>query len=332
MKQDYAIILMPHVIKMMVALPEGEDGMSSRKTARIWNYLTLNATLYCMLVPAIVLVFIFNYVPMYGLIIAFQDYQPTSGFWGSRFVGLDWFKLMVAMPDFKQILWNTVVIALLKIVIGTIVAIVFSLLLHEIRSKIFKRSVQTLTYLPYFLSWVIIGGIFINILSTNGGLINNVLQQLGFDPIFFLGSNTWFRPTVIFTDIWKNFGWNSILYLAALAGINEELYETAVIDGANRWKQTVYVTLPGISSTIILLACLSLGGILSAGFEQILVLYNPAVYQTGDILDTFLYRMGLVDGQFSLGAALGLMQAIVGFLLILLSYKLAERYANYRIF
>ena len=284
-----------------------------------------------MLIPAVVVSFIFCYIPMYGLIIAFQDYQPVYGFWGSEFVGLKWFETIFRMPDFGQIFFNTFYIAVLKIIFNQLMAIAFALLLNEVRNKHFKRAIQTVSYLPYFLSWVIIGGVFITILSTDG-VVNGILERLGLGSIFFLGSNSWFRATLVVTDVWKNFGWNSILYMAALAGINEDLYESAVVDGANRWKQTLHVTLPGISATIILLNCLNLGGVLNAGFEQILVLYNPAVYQTGDILDTFVYRSGLIDAQFSLATAIGLMKSVLGFALMMISYKMAEKFANYQIF
>lgn len=284
-----------------------------------------------MLIPAVVITFIFCYIPMYGLIIAFQDYQPVNGFWGSEFVGLKWFETIFKMPDFGQIFFNTFYIAVLKIIFNQLMAITFALLLNEIRNKHYKRVIQTVSYMPYFLSWVIIGGVFITILSTDG-VINGMLQSLGLDSIFFLGSNSWFRTTLVLTDVWKNFGWNSILYMAALAGINEDLYESATVDGANRWKQTLHVTLPGISATIILLNCLNLGGILNAGFEQILVLYNPAVYKTGDILDTFVYRSGLIDAQFSLATAVGLIKSVLGFGLMMVSYKMAEKFANYQIF
>jgi len=295
------------------------------------SFLRRNWVLYAMISPAVALVFVFSYVPIYGLIIAFQDYQPVYGFNGSAFVGLKWFRSVLRMPDFGQIFFNTFIIAVAKILLNQIAAIFFALLLNELKGTVYKRVIQTFSYLPYFLSWVVIGGVFITLLSMDGAF-NSILEFFGADRVFFLGSNSWFRPTVVITDVWKNYGWNSILYIAALSGINEELYEAAVIDGAGRWKQTLYITLPGISSTIVLLACLNLGGILNAGFEQLLVLYNPAVYQTGDILDTFVYRSGLVDAQFSLATAVGLIKSLLGFAMILISYKLAEKYAGYIIF
>lgn len=305
------------------------------KTARIqhqkrWDFKK-NYILYIYLLPAMILLVLFAYIPMYGVIIAFKEYNPILGFTNSPWVGLKWFRFVANMPSFFNIIRNTLVIAVLKIILGQMAPILFALLLNEVRKTYFKRTIQTMVYLPHFLSWVIIGGMFIDILSENG-VVNQMLGIFGIHPIFFLGDNRWFQFTVVATDIWKGFGWGSILYLAALTAINSEQYESAIIDGANRLQQTIYITLPGISSTIVLLAALSLGSILDAGFEQLLILYNPAVYETGDILDTFVYRQGLTDMQFSLATAVGLFQSVIGFFLIVLSNRLAYKYANYRIF
>lgn len=297
----------------------------------IKSFSKVNLPLYIMLCPGIVLIFIFSYIPMYGIIIAFQDYNPISGFIKSPFVGLKWFEMVASMPDFKNIIVNTIVIACLKIFFGQLAPLLFALLLNEVRRFSFKRIIQTIVYLPHFLSWVILGGIFIDILAQDG-IVNNFLNLFGIPNIFFLGDNHWFRFTLVATDVWKGFGWGAILYLAAFSGINPELYESAFIDGANRWRQMWHVTLPGISSTIIMLGALSLGGILNAGFDQILVLYNPSVYQTGDVIDTFVYRQGLLDMQFSMATAVGVFRSGIGFFLILISNKLAQKYANYRIF
>jgi putative aldouronate transport system permease protein len=302
---------------------------SNRKKVK-WN-MKRNWPLYAMLVPGFIFIILFSYTPMYGVIIAFQDFQPVSGFLGSEFVGLKWFRYLLDMPDFKNVFGNTLVIALYKMFFGQLVPILFALLLNEIRHDLYKRSIQTLVYLPNFLSWVIVGGIFIDLLSTKG-IINKFLNVFGINSIFFLGSNDWFRFTLVATDVWKGFGFGAIIYLAALSGINPELYESAMIDGANRWKQTLHITLPGIIPTIILLATLNLGNVLNAGFEQVLMFYNPAVYQTGDIIDTFVYRAGLIDAQFSLATAVGLFKSVISFFLIVISYKLAHKFANYRIF
>ncbi len=295
-----------------------------------WN-MKRNWPLYVMIAIPGVLLFIFNYVPMYGVIIAFQDYSPAEGFVGSNFVGLDWFRFLFDMPQFYQILRNTFLIAVYKIVFTQLASITFALLLNEVRKMFFKKSIQTLVYLPYFLSWVIVGGMFIDILSSRG-IVNRILGVFGIESIFFLGSNDWFRFTLVSTEVWKMFGWGAIIYLAALASINPRLYEAATIDGASKWQEIRYITLPSLKSIIILLGTLSLGSVLTAGFEQVLVLYNPAVYRTGDIIDTFVYRMGLQQAQFSLAAAVDLFKSGIGFILIVISYRLAYKYADYKIF
>lgn len=287
--------------------------------------------LYAMLLLPAVLVFIFNYIPLYGLVIAFQDYNPSKGFLGSDWVGLKWFKLALSMPDFKFIFRNTFVIAVGKIVFGQLFSILFALLLNEIASKAYKRTIQTITYFPHFLSWVIIGGIFTDMLMSKG-IINQFLGLFGVHPIFFLGSNDWFQPTVVALETWKEFGWGAIVYLAAISNINPELYEAATMDGASRLRRVWHVTLPGISAIIVMLAVLNIGNVLNAGFDQILVLYNPAVYQTGDVLDTFIYRQGLLDAQYSLSTAIGLFKSLIGLTLTLSANYLACRFTNYRVF
>ncbi|WP_246016766.1 ABC transporter permease [Cohnella phaseoli] len=279
-----------------------------------------------------IFVVVFSYVPMLGIIISFKQYRPVLGFMKSKWVGWDNFSLMLKLPDFYQVVTNTLVIAGLKLTIGFFVPIMFALLLNEVRLMWFKKTVQTFVYLPHFMSWVILGGILTNILSVNGGIVNNLLGWFGIDPIMFLGSNAWFRPVLIVSDIWKEFGFSMIVYLAALAGINPALYEAAVIDGANRWKQTLYVTLPGIVPIMALVATLSLGGILNAGFDQVFNLYNPIVYETGDIIDTYVYRMGLQQTQYSFATAVGLSKSLVSLILMAIAYRLAYKYANYRIF
>ncbi|RED63564.1 carbohydrate ABC transporter membrane protein 1 (CUT1 family) [Cohnella phaseoli] len=295
------------------------------------NFL-LNKSLHLMVWIGMIFVVVFSYVPMLGIIISFKQYRPVLGFMKSKWVGWDNFSLMLKLPDFYQVVTNTLVIAGLKLTIGFFVPIMFALLLNEVRLMWFKKTVQTFVYLPHFMSWVILGGILTNILSVNGGIVNNLLGWFGIDPIMFLGSNAWFRPVLIVSDIWKEFGFSMIVYLAALAGINPALYEAAVIDGANRWKQTLYVTLPGIVPIMALVATLSLGGILNAGFDQVFNLYNPIVYETGDIIDTYVYRMGLQQTQYSFATAVGLSKSLVSLILMAIAYRLAYKYANYRIF
>lgn len=297
-----------------------------------WN-LKKNWPLHLLLLPAVIIAIIFQYGPMVGLVMAFQNYKPWLGFINSPWVGLEHFRTMLEYPDAKQVIWNTLVIAVLKIIFQLIVPITFALLLNEVYQMTFKRTVQTIVYLPHFLSWVILGGILIDMLSPEGGLINNILVPiLHIEPIFFLGDNTWFRFVVIVSDIWKEFGFNTIVFLAAITSINPNMYEAALMDGANRWKQTIYITLPAMLPIIIVVGTLSLGGILNAGFDQIFNLYNPLVYETGDIIDTYVYRVGLQNGDFSYATAVGLFRSLISFVLVVVGYWLAYKIAKYRIF
>lgn len=299
-------------------------GTSGSRKKTDWRF-------YAMLALPAVFVFVFSYIPMYGLIMAFQDYNPALGILGSPFVGLKQFRIFFMMPDSSKIIFNTIAIALGKIVLGQFMAILFALLLNEIGHTGYKKFVQTITYFPHFLSWIIIGTVFMDMLSTNG-IINQAIKALGGRPIFFLGDNRYFRPTMIVLETWKEFGWGAILYLAAISNINPELYEAATIDGAGRFQKVWHVTLPGIKGIILMLVVLALGGILNAGFEQILVMYNPAVYASGDILDTFIYRQGLLDAQFSLSTAIGLFKSGIGLILMLAANYIATKYSDYRVF
>ncbi len=291
-----------------------------------------NWQLHTMMLIGMLFIIIFSYIPMVGVVIAFQDFIPARGFFGSDWIGLENFRIMFAIPDTARVLSNTIFIALLKIIFNFITPILFALLLNEVSNKRFKRTIQTAVYFPHFLSWVILGGMFVDLLSLNSGAINNILESLGFERVFFLGNPSWFRKIVVITDVWKNFGFGTIVYLAAISGIDPTLYEAALVDGAGRWKQTVHITVPSIANVIVLMATLSLGGILNAGFDQIFNLYNVLVYRTGDIIDTWVYRMGLVRGQYGLATAMGLLKSAVGMLFIVISYRLASRYANYKIF
>lgn len=268
---------------------------------------------------------------MVGLVMAFQNYKPLIGFFKSQFVGFGNFERAFALPGFLDLIRNTLVIASGKIILGQVVSLVFSLSLHEITRPFFKRSVQTITYALYFVSWIVFGGLILEVLGADG-LFNNLLVILHLGKVEFLTDSSIFQGSLIGTDIWKNFGMGAVLYLAALADVDAQLYDAAAIDGAGRWDRLWHVTLPGIAPTITILFCLNMGFLLDAGMQQILVLYNPVVYSTGDVIGTFVYRVGLTSNQFSLGAAVGLMQSVVGLTLIGLSYYLARRFANYRIF
>lgn len=283
-----------------------------------------------MLLPGIFL-FVYVYIPMFGLIISFQDYKTYSGFFKSEFVGFDNFVRLFSTAGFGQALYNTVFIALLKIITGIIVPVAIALLLNEVRITAFKRSVQTVIYLPYFVSWVLMAGIIIDILSPTDGIVNELLKATGSQPIFFLGRNDWFPFIIIATNIWKEFGWGTIIYMAALASVDPMLYEAAIMDGAGRWRQTVHVTIPCIAPTIVLLTILSLGNILNAGFDQVYNLMTPVTMQSGDIIDTLLYRLAFKNAQFSLSTAASFFKSLISCILVVISYKLAYRMTGYRV-
>jgi putative aldouronate transport system permease protein len=291
-----------------------------------------NWQLHLMIVPGLILVLIYSYGPMFGIVIAFQKYIPAKGFFGSEWVGLYNFRYVMNLPDTLEVLKNTVFIALMKIIAGLFVPITTALLLNEILVKFVKRSIQTLIYLPHFLSWTILGGVLIDLLSPSVGIVNEIIQFIGFEPVYFLGNNDWFPYVLVTSNIWKEFGFSTIIYLAALTSINPSLYEAAIVDGAGRLRQTWHITLPGMRPIIVLLATLSLGNVLNAGFDQVFNLYNPQVYESGDIIDTYVYRMGLISAQYSPATAIGLLNSLISFALISIAYLLAYRFAKYRIF
>lgn len=286
---------------------------------------------YIMLIPALLWLFFFSIVPMFGIVMAFQDYNPGQGILHSKFVGLENFKYMFQMNDVKQVLCNTVVIAVGKIIGNIIFPLIFALLLNEFCIKRLKRPIQTIVYLPYFLSWVILAKIVLNIFGYTGP-INQLMEAFGRNPINFFGEPSLFQPLVIGTDIWKGFGYNTVVYLAAILGVDQSLYEAAAADGAGRFKRIWHITLPGIRTTVALLAILSLGNVLSAGFDQIYNLYNPLVYSTGDIIDTWVYRAGLENLQYSLATAVGLFKSVISVILIVIGYKLADKFTGYKLF
>lgn len=285
---------------------------------------------HLMLLPGIILVFIFSYIPLYGLVIAFEKYNPGLGF-SSPWVGLDNFKYLFSQPNFVRTIWNTLYIAVFKLLGGILVPVVVALLLNEIGNRFLKRFFQTLIYVPNFISWVIMAGIMMELLA-NDGLINNLLSSLGLSTVNFLGSPKVFPWTMIISDIWKCFGFGTVIYLAALTGIDPELYDAAKVDGAKRMKQVWHITLPLLKPTIILMLVLSLGNVLNAGFDQVYNLYSPVVYTTGDIIDTYVYRLGIESAQYSAATAVGMFKSVVSCILVGLSYLLADKFANYRIF
>lgn len=290
-----------------------------------------NWPLYVMILPSFVLAIIFCYVPMGGLIMAFQNYKPWLGIFGSEFVGMDNFRQIFEFRESYQAIINTLIIAVSKIVLGLIVPVIMALLLNEVKNMGLKKGIQTLVYLPHFLSWVTVAGMLRDILGLDG-IVNSFLQKFGMEPIFFLGEAGMFRQIAVASDLWKGFGFGMIVYLAAISNIDQGLYEAAEMDGANRLQQTLYITLPSITPMIIVMATLSLGNVLNAGFDQIFNLYSPLTYSTGDIIDTYVYRQSLVNGQYSFGTAVGLFKSAIGLFLTVVSYKIAYKFAGYRIF
>jgi putative aldouronate transport system permease protein len=291
-----------------------------------------NLPLHIMLMPAMILLLIYNYIPLAGNLMAFQKFNPVKGLFRSAWIGFENFRYVLAMPDTFQVLWNTFYIAIMKMAAGILVPVIIALLLNEVRSVKYKRTLQTIVYFPHFLSWVILSGILIDILSPSKGIIGQILASVGLKPIFFLGDSKWFPYTLVFTETWKEFGFGTIVYLAALTGIDPTLYEASMIDGANRWKQVKYITIPGIMPIVVLMTILSMGNILNAGFDQVFNLYSPQVYKTGDILDTLVYRIGLLDSQYGVATAVGLFKSVVSFSMLAISYALAYKYTDYRVF
>lgn len=296
--------------------------MLSGKTQRQYHLM--------LLIPRIFL-FVFGVLPKFGVVMAFQKFIPAKGFLGSKWVGLKYFRYMFELPDSWQVFENTLIIAVSKLVLGLIAPIVFALLLNEVRSVRLKRSVQTITYMPHFLSWVVLAIPVMNLFAYDG-VVNNLAAALGGKRVLFMASNTYFRPILIFSHVWKEFGYGAIVYLAAIAGINPELYESAVIDGAGRAQRMRYVTLPGMLPTIVLVGTMALGSILNAGFDQVYNLYSPVVYATGDVIDTYVYRVGLLQMNYSLGTAVGVLKSLISLILTCTAYFLAYKLADYRIF
>lgn len=285
-----------------------------------------------MLLPAVIITIIFKYIPFVGISMAFEDYTPLKGIFDQTWVGMDNYKYLFSLPGFGSVIWNTIFIAVMKMIGNLIFPVLIALLLNEIHNKHYKKTVQTVLYLPHFISWAALAGIFIDILSPSGGIVNQLLNLLGMDSVFFLGDPKVFPYTMAITDVWKELGWGTIVYLAAITGIDPTYYEAAKIDGANRFQQVFYVTIPSILSMILLMMVLSVGNVLQAGFEQVFNLYSPQVYSTGDIIDTYVFRIGVIEAKFDLATAVGLFKSAISFVLIMIGYKAADKMAGYKVF
>lgn len=303
------------------------------KKASLMQNLAKYRLLYLMLVPTLVCLAIFNYYPLWGLRIAFYNYIPWQGFANSPFVGMQNFRTLFSLPEFPRLISNTLIINLLKIGFGFPAPILFALLLNEVRNKAFKRTVQTISYLPHFVSWIIISAILYSLINGSYGLLNNMMKGMGIRPPSWYTRPDLWRGILVGTEIWKSIGFSSILYLAAIANINSELYEAAAIDGATRFKQTLHITLPSILPTVIVMFILQMGGLMSGNFQQVYALVgnNTAIYRTVDTLDYYIYRVGIGKTNFSLGTAMGIFQSIISFLLVLATNRIANRAGSFGI-
>lgn len=292
---------------------------------QLWQFVKKFWLLYALSIPGILYFIIFKYIPMSGSVIAFQNYSIFKGIGGSEWVGVDHFVRMFKYPEFLEILRNTLLIGLYDLIFVFPVPILLAILINELRMLVLKKLVQTAVYLPHFLSWVIVAGITMGILSPSTGIVNHVLGFFGIEPIYFLGENSFIRTILIGTGIWKESGWGTIIYLAAIAGVNPDLYESAEMDGAGRIRQTVAITLPTILPTIVIMFLLNIGNFLDFGFERVFVFLNPLNKANGEIIDTFVYQAGLVDKQYSYTTAIGLFKSVVGLLLIMIGNRLSKK-------
>jgi putative aldouronate transport system permease protein len=287
--------------------------------------------LFLLLLPGLVYFIVFRYLPIYGLTIAFKDFRFLEGIWGSPWVGLDVFQNVFSRADFWEVFRNTFLLSIYKLIFGFAPPILFALLLNEIRNAFYKKAVQTISYLPHFVSWVVLGGLFIQFLSPSIGPINILLKAMGLKAIYFLGDPKWFRTTLVVTDIWKSMGWGSIIYLASLSNIDTAMYEAADIDGANRWQKMRSITLPSLSPVITIMLILAVGKLVNDNFDQIFNMYNPAVYSVGDVLGTYTYREGLENMSYSYATAVELFKNVIAFALVYSANKIAGKINEYGI-
>jgi putative aldouronate transport system permease protein len=304
--------------------PNKKASLANRFGRALWKYRWL----YLMMLPAVIYFIVFKYIPLWNAQIAFRDFKPLLGVVDSPWIWFDNFKTFVNSYYFGQLMGNTLLFSLLKLILGLPLAIILALALNETRLLYFKQIVQTITYLPHFLSWVIVFGVLLAVLSPGNGLLNELIKSAGGEPIPFLTSPEWFRAVVIGSEVWKDTGWSTILYLAALLSIDPALFEAAAVDGASRFQRIWHISLPSILSVVVLVTLLRLGNILDAGFSQIFVLYSLPVYSVGDIIDTWVYRQGILDFQFSLATAVGLFKGVIGLVLITVSNRIARRVAG----
>jgi len=297
-----------------------------------WQYLWANKWLYVMLIPGILYYLVFHYGPMAGVIVAFKDFDIFSGIFSSDWVGLKHFEKLFSSENFFQIFRNSLTISFYKLAVCFPIPIALAIMLNEVRHQKFQRTLQTVVYLPYFLSWVVIAGIVTNLLSPSDGIVNVLLKAMDKETVNFLASKEWFRTVLVLSDLWHGMGWNTVIFLAALTNIDPQLYEAARIDGAGKLQQIWHITLPGLKSTIIVLLLMKIGNIMNNGFEQIFLLYNPNVYDVADVFETYVYRIGLVDTRYDFATAVGLFKSCVSFVMLITANKLARMFGERGIF
>lgn len=308
----------------MTSLKQNTVDLNRKKSARLWNYFKGHYELYLFLIPGLVAALLFRLLPMSKIVIAFQQFKPLKGIDGSQWVGLDQFRKMFSDPEVWQVIRNTLEINLLQVLICIPLPMFLAIMLNEISLLPLKKSIQTIIYIPHFFTWVIVYSVFFIIFGSSG-IVNNAVRALGGDTILFFTKGNWFRFLLVLSAAWKGAGWGSIVYLSAITSISSEIYEAATIDGASKTQQVRHITLPSLLPTMVLMLTIRLGSVLSGGFDQVLVFYNPTVYETADILGTYIYRLGIGQANFSYAAAVGLFESVVGLLFVLGSNLLSKR-------
>lgn len=315
------------VIRTSDGVPDTSRSARKEQLSKLWRRIWFYRYLYLLALPGVLYFIVFAYLPMWGVIIAFKDFRLFRGFADSPWVGFKHFEFFFTSPNFPRLLRNTIIISGLNLLFVFPAPILLALLLNEMKSGLFKRFVQTVSYLPHFISWVVVGGLLTYTFSQSMGVINIQLQRLGMEPLRVLGNQATFYPLIVGTGIWKEAGWEAIIYLAAIAGINPELYEAAIVDGANRLQRVLYITLPGISGVIVIMLILQISAILNSNFLQILILQgsDASLYEVGDVIDTWVYRAGFLKSQLSLATAVGLFKGLVGLVLVIFANKIANK-------
>ncbi len=300
--------------------------VKKHQRANKWmDTLKKEKALWLLVLPGILWYLIFAYAPMFGLVIAFQDFSPFKGFIGSSWVGFAWFQQFFHSQFFGRLIRNTLLLNIYNILFSFPVPIILALLLNEIQHSWYKKTMQTISYLPHFVSTVVVVGMLTNFLSPVGGIVNRMIERLGGESINFMIKPGWFRPLYIISGIWQEAGWGSIIYLAALSGIDTQLYEASIVDGANKWKQLWHISIPGILPTIIIMLIMNMGHILSIGYEKIILMYNSSTYETADVINTYVYRRGILSGEYSFGTAVGLFQSAISFVFVIAANRISKR-------